>query len=275
MDKTFKKHGGFGEDLRGEAAALAWLKAAENQGGIPAARVISAFQDSLVEERIITCAPTAPTARKAGAALAKTHAAGAAWYGCPPPNWNGKGYVISGVCTPVVSRENSYDSWGAFFAHVRLEPLMQCARDRHVLSSSNIKVLEQVCTRLERGDFDAPQPALVEEACKAPNIACARIHGDLWAGNLLWDANPANPVGATLIDPMAHGGHAETDIAMLALFGCAYLKEIVEGYESFSPLADGWQERIALHQLSPLLLHCALFGSGYVYETMRAAEQYI
>ena len=61
---------------------------------------------------------------------------------------------------------------------------------------------------------------------------------------------------------MAHGGHAETDLAMLALFGCAYLKVFIEGYESISPLADGWQERIALHQLSPLLLHCALFGSA-------------
>lgn len=275
MSKTFEKHGGFNEDLRAEAAALSWLKAAENQGGIPAVTVISASQDTLVEERIATTAPTAQTARKAGEALAKTHAAGAAWYGCPPPGWQGKGYVISGVCTPVVAHKDTYATWGAFFAHERLEPLMRYTRDKHVLHTDQIKVLERVCTRLERGDFDAPQPELVEHTCATSHMTCARIHGDLWAGNLLWDANPANPIGAILIDPMAHGGHAETDIAMLALFGCAYLKEFIQGYESVSPLADGWQERIALHQLSPLLLHCALFGSGYVYETMRAAEQYL
>lgn len=275
MNKTFKKHGGFNEDLRGEAAALAWLKEAEQQGGLPAVTVLSSSQDTLIEEQIVTTVPTAQAARKAGRALAITHAAGAGWYGCPPPDWHGNGYVISGVCTPVVSQENSYTSWGAFFAHERLEPYMKYARDRQVLQASHIKILERICTRLDRGDFDTPQPLLVEQAPTNSNIACARIHGDLWAGNLLWDANPTNPIGAILIDPMAHGGHAETDLAMLALFGCAYLKEFIEGYESISPLADGWQERIALHQLSPLLLHCALFGSAYVYETMRAAERYI
>ena len=234
MNKTFKKHGGFNEDLRGEAAALAWLKEAEQQGGLPAVTVISSSQDTLIEEQIVTTVPTAQVARKAGRALAITHAAGAGWYGCPPPDWHGNSYVISGVCTPVVSQENSYTSWGAFFAHERLEPYMKYARDRQVLQASHIKILERICTRLDRGDFDTPQPLLVEQASTNSNIACARIHGDLWAGNLLWDANPTNPIGAILIDPMAHGGHAETDLAMLALFGCAYLKEFIEGYESIS-----------------------------------------
>ena len=73
---------------------------------------------------------------------------------------------------------------------------------------------------------------------------------------------------------MAYGGHAETDLAMLALFGYPYLDEVVAGYDEASPLADGWQERVGLHQLAPLLLHCVLFGGGYLEETVQMARRY-
>ena len=33
-----------------------------------------------------------------------------------------------------------------------------------------------------------------------------------------------------LIDPAAHGGHRETDLAMLALFGCPHWDFVVGGY---------------------------------------------
>ena len=72
-------------DLAGEAAGLRWLGAAEKDGGLSCARVASATAHRLVEERIPQGAPTREKARRAGAALARTHAAGAAWYGCPPP----------------------------------------------------------------------------------------------------------------------------------------------------------------------------------------------
>ena len=80
--------------------------------------------------------------------------------------------------------------------------------------------------------------------------------------------------GGALIDPMAYGGHAETDLAMLALFGFPYLTEVLAGYDETSPLADGWRERIGLHQLAPLLLHCVLFGGGYIEETIATARRY-
>ena len=73
---------------------------------------------------------------------------------------------------------------------------------------------------------------------------------------------------------MAQGGHAETDLAMLALFGFPFLREVIAGYEEVSPLADGWRERVALHQLSPLLLHCELFGGWYLGEALDAARRY-
>jgi fructosamine-3-kinase len=77
--------------------------------------------------------------------------------------------------------------------------------------------------------------------------------------------------GAVLIDPAAHGGHRETDLAMLALFGCPHLDAVIEGYEAQRLLRDGWRERVGLHQIYPLLAHVVLFGGGYVGQTLAAA----
>jgi fructosamine-3-kinase len=129
---------------------------------------------------------------------------------------------------------------------------------------------EHVAGRLAVGTYDAPQPGLLASA----GTEAARIHGDLWSGNLLWDADPANRVGAVLIDPMAHGGHAETDLAMLALFGCPFLERIIAAYDEVSPLADGWRDRVRLHQLAPLLHHCVLFGRSYARSALEAARPY-
>jgi fructosamine-3-kinase len=70
-----------------------------------------------------------------------------------------------------------------------------------------------------------------------------------------------------LIDPAAHAGHREADLAMLTLFGAPHLEEIFAGYEDASPLADGWRGRLELHQLYPLAVHAVLFGGGYVSQT--------
>ena len=69
--------------------------------------------------------------------------------------------------------------------------------------------------------------------------------------------------GVVLIDPAAHGGHRETNLAMLALFGCPHLDAVLDGYQREHPLRAGWQQRRGLHQLHPLLMHVALFGSSY------------
>lgn len=91
-----------------------------------------------------------------------------------------------------------------------------------------------------------------------PDEPPARLHGDLWSGNVVWGHD-----GAVLVDPAAHGGHRETDLAMLALFGLPHLQRLVDAYDEERPLADGWQDRQPLHQLFPVLVHAAMFGSAY------------
>ncbi len=88
---------------------------------------------------------------------------------------------------------------------------------------------------------------------------------------MLWSVN-ASVDGAWVIDPAAHGGHRETDLAMLALFGCPHLDAVLAGYDDSSPLAAGWRERVALHQLFPLLVHTVLFGPGYATQASAVAR---
>lgn len=267
--ETFEKTAGYGDNLPGEAAALWWLAEAEPLGGIRVVRVLRVSEKELVEERVRTGSPSAAAARRMGAALARTHAAGAAWYGCPPDGWSGDLWV-GRARTPYVAREDAPASWGAFFAEYRIMNYVRTLVDRGDFDSGDAAPLERVASRLATGEFDAPQPRLVRES----GAACARLHGDLWAGNVLWDADRDAPTGGVLIDPMAYGGHAETDLAMLALFGYPYLDEVLRGYDEASSLADGWRERVGLHQLAPLLLHCVLFGGGYVGETLATARRY-
>ena len=86
----------------------------------------------------------------------------------------------------------------------------------------------------------------------------ALVHGDLWWGNVLFGSDG----NSWLIDPSVHGGHPEEDLAMLALFG-AVPGRLLDAYAEVHPLPAGWQERISLFQLAPLLVHAVLFGGGY------------
>lgn len=269
MPDTFVKTSGYGDNLPGEAAALAWLAEAEPAGGIRVVRVLKVSAEELTEERVGTGSPSAAAARRIGAGLARMHAAGAPWYGCAPTGWAGDPWC-GRARTPYVPQERASQSWGAFFAELRVMNYVHTLVDRGDFGPYELALFERVAARLTAGEFDVPQPALVLES----GAPCARLHGDLWAGNVLWDADPAAPTGGVLIDPMAYGGHAETDLAMLALFGYPFLEEVLLGYDEVSPRADGWRERVGLHQLAPLLLHCVLFGGWYLEEAVWTARRY-
>ena len=116
--------------------------------------------------------------------------------------------------------------------------------------------------------------AAVERVCgritelAGPPEPPARLHGDLWSGNVLWSRT--RPF---LIDPIAYGGHREVDLAMLRLFGSP-APGLMAAYQEVAPLADGHEDRVALYQLFPLLVHAVLFGGGYGASPDRAARRY-
>ena len=272
-----KRASAAGEDMRCEASALRWLGEATADGGIHVAAVIDADRAQLQEERVHQAPPSPERARLIGRGLARMHAAGAPWWGCPPDGWGfvwGDAYVLQQSRVPVARREEAPDTWGAFSAEYRVRAFARQVRDEGELDAAQVRLVERLCARLERSDFDAPQPALVEQriASSGGTLVCARLHGDLWAGNVLYDDSDT---GATLIDPFAHGGHAETDLAMLQRFGYPYLDEVLAAYNEVSPLADGWRDRVSLHQLAPLLHHVVLYGGSYIGAAMRIVHRYV
>lgn len=236
-----------------EAAGLGWLAAAD---GARVVGVREVGEDRLVLDRVTDVGADPAAAEAFGAELAITHAAGAAAWGAPPPDWGGDGWIgPNGSVLPLPCRPEP--TWGRFWAGHRLRPLVDLGRVRGVFDAEAVRVFDRLGERAAAGVFDTGEPP-------------ARLHGDLWAGNLLWTRQ-----GAILIDPAAHGGHRETDLAMLALFGAPHLDRILAAYDEAAPLADGWRERVGLHQVHPLLVHALLFGGGYPRQAVHTARHYL
>ena len=204
-----------------EAAGLRWLAAAGAR--VPA--IVSETPDRLVLERIDTGRLDAAGEEELGRMLAGVHAAGAPRFGALPA----PGRFFVGRCE-LDSPEG--DDWNDYYLTHRCLPVARrVGLEREV---AGVRV-----------DAPAEPPA--------------RLHGDLWAGNVLADRT-GRP---WLIDPAAYGGHREMDLAMLDLFG-HIPSRTVAAYEEVSPLADGWRDRIGLWQLFPLLVHAVLFGGSYL-----------
>ena len=140
-----------------------------------------------------------------------------------------------------------------YLADGRLRPMVELGIQRGELTDDDLALTNQVIDRL---------PDLLGRAAEDKP---ARVHGDLWSGNVMWTRDSGD-VEAVLIDPAAHGGHREEDLAMLNLFGMSYLREIIDGYQRVHPLKAGWEDRITIWQLYPIAGHCVFFGGGYVIE---------
>jgi fructosamine-3-kinase len=217
-----------------EAAGLRWLA---EPGGLRLPDVLGVADTVLVLDWVDEGARGDPAAF--GAGLAEIHAAGADDWGAMP---GGKTAALRLGSLELPNRRAP--DWPAFYAENRLRPLARYAPS-----------VERVCERIH---------------ALAPDEPPARLHGDLWSGNVLWGRDGR----AWLIDPAAYGGNREVDLAMLQLFGDPG-RHFFAAYDERFPLTSGWQERVALYQLFPLLVHAALFGGGYAASAERAARRYV
>jgi fructosamine-3-kinase len=185
-------------------------------------------------------------AERLGRDLAAMHAAGAGAFGAPAAELR-----LGAVVLP----NDPLDTWPEFYAERRLRPLIDPALRHGSLSRAGAAAVERVCERID--DLAGPP--------EPP----ARLHGDLWSGNVLAGADG----GAWLIDPAAYGGHREVDLAMLRLFG-APSRRVLDAYAEARPLAGGHEDRVELWQLFPLLVHAVLFGGHYGASAERSARRY-
>ncbi|MCD4523898.1 fructosamine kinase family protein [Nocardioides sp. cx-173] len=225
-----------------EAAGLRWIADA---GGVGVPEVLAVDAECLILRWVESGRNSIESAAAFGRALATTHAAGAAAYGAEADGFIGR--------LPLPNRATP--TWAEFYAVRRVLPYLKLARDRGAVTDADAAAVEAVVGRL---------PALL------PEEPPARLHGDLWNGNVLWGQDGQ----VWVIDPAAYGGHREVDLAMLSLFGLPHLPRVLDAYDEATPLADGWEDRLGLHQLFPLLVHACLFGGGYGTRAAETAARY-
>ena len=223
-----------------EARGLAWLAEAGGGGGVATPEVLAHDHECLILRWVEPGKTTVEAAAAFGRALAATHRAGADGFGLDHDGFVGK--------LPLPNR--TAGTWPEFFATRRVLPYLKLARDRGAVGDGDAAAIEAVVGRF---------PQLL------PDEPPSRLHGDLWNGNVIWGLDGE----VRVIDPAAYGGHREADIAMLHLFGLPHLPRVMESYTEVAPLDDGWEDRLPLHQLFPLLVHACMFGGGY---GARAAE---
>lgn len=201
-------------------------------------RVVHADEDWLLLEWVEQVPAHRAAAAWLGRRLASLHKAPAGAFGEGPAHGR-----IGSLPMP----NGSFEAWAPMFAQLRLRPLA----DGLPWTTALIDALAE------------------EPDWAGPPEAASLIHGDLWSGNIVWARDPR------LVDPACHVGHRETDLAMLALFGTPHLSTILAAYQEVFPLSPGWRERVALHQMWPLLAHNAMFGAAYGRRAEQIAAGYL
>lgn len=177
-----------------------------------------------------------------GAAVAVMHKKSQSYFGWKENNFIGT----------ILQQNEPAGDWNSFYAQRRLLPLVQKLFDTGMLTSEDLRLAEAFCKNLSHLLPEEP-PAL--------------LHGDLWNGNFMLAATGE----VVIFDPAVYYGHREMDVAMTRLFG-GFDAQFYTAYNGIYPLEKGWQQRLYISQLYPLLVHATLFGGHYisqVKETLR------
>lgn len=169
-----------------------------------------------------------------GRRLAKMHQNNSEYFGLDRSNYIGS----------LVQNNNYRSSWSEFFIEMRLKPLLKMAFNSGYITHAVDASFRRFFQRMDE---------------LFPNEPPALLHGDLWSGNFMCGANGQ----AVLIDPAVYYGHREMDLAMSQLFG-GFSPDFYSFYHEAYPLETGWESRMDLCNLYPLLVHINLFGYGYV-----------
>ena len=240
-----------------EAAGLAWLA---EPGALAVPRVLAVVEAggsaALVLEWIEAGRSRSPEREEDfGRGLAAVHASGAERHGGRPPGAESRDIRFAGASLAAAPGDRPDIGFAELYS-IRIEDLARQAVDAGGLDPAGASTVSRLAGAIER-------------YC-GPPVSPARLHGDLWSGNVMSGEDGRS----WLIDPAAYGGHPEVDLAMLELFGSP-TRRFYEAYDEVLPLPDGRRERIALWQVQPLLVHAALFGGHYGNSARAAAERYL
>ena len=179
-----------------------------------------------------------------GQGLAMMHQKRQEYFGLSENNYIGS---LPQINTP-------HNEWSIFYTECRIMPLAKILFDAGNYSSADIKSANSFCNDL-KNIFPLEFPAL--------------LHGDLWGGNYMITSSG----NAAIFDPAIYFGHREMDIGMTKLFG-GFDSRFYKAYDEVYPLAKGWEKRLAVTQLYPLLVHAVLFGGHYVSNAKEIIKQF-
>ena len=153
------------------------------------------------------------------------------------------GFEFDNYCGATQQRNGWADDGWVFFQQQRLLAQLAMAKQQQRLSSNMVSRIQRIGHQLSNVIPEAP---------------AVLLHGDLWSGNLMFSIG-----GPKLIDPAAHFGWAEADLAMTLMFG-AFPPAFYAGYESMADVPADWRERAAVYNLYHWLNHLNLFGESYL-----------
>ncbi len=227
-----------------EADGLCWLDEAD---ALRIPQVLARGTEGFMAMEFIAPGPPARDYdERLGRGLAGLHRAGAP----------GHGHTRDNFIATLAQDNTAETKWARFYGERRLLPMAIVGHDRGRLPLPTLRRLETLVTRLD-------------QRCGPPEPP-ARLHGDLWSGNVLCSAEG----GPVLIDPAVYGGHREMDLAMMRLFG-GFSTRCFAAYDESFALMPGHEERVELCQLYPLLVHVALFGGSYTAQAQRIIDRYL
>lgn len=190
--------------------------------------------------------PDGETMREFGRGLARLHGRSSGCYGLDHDNYIGSLPQPNGPA----------GSWVAFYRDRRLGAQLELAKEGDRLPPHRERRLGRLMEQLDR---------FVPEEEVQPSL----LHGDLWGGNAMVSRGEA-----VLIDPAVYYGHREVELAFTELFG-GFPEEFYRGYREAWPLSPEYEQRKALYQLYPLLVHLNLFGESYGGRVDRVLRRYI
>ena len=231
--------------FRSEARGLVLLEAAAEIDVPGVVDYGEAGEDAFLVLEFIESAPRGNDFWESfGRSLAKMHRHANELFGLDHDNYIGS----------LQQHNSGHHRWADFFIHERLERQLTLARNNGLADSKMTEQFERLYTRLP--DIFPEEPASL-------------VHGDLWSGNYMTGAK-GQPV---IIDPAVYYGHREMDIGMSRLFG-GFDAGFYEAYYQEYPLAAGWQERVEICNLYPLMVHVNLFGGSYVNSVKNILRQF-
>ena len=179
-----------------------------------------------------------------GKKLGRLHKSTSDYFGLDYDNYIGK----------LPQSNTKHSNWFDFFALERIEPQVRMGIESGKLSRPILKSVEGFYKKLG-SILPTEKPAL--------------LHGDLWSGNFMFTKSG----GVSIYDPAVYYGHREMDLAMTRLFG-GFSANFYEGYNEQFPLSGGFDSRVSIYNLYPILVHANLFGGSYCRQAENIINRY-